>query len=80
MGSEARCGGGGLSSNCLLIIHFIFQFLTTPKSNISYFPKILNISPNNYWIKDCNLTESFFFRLNEILAGYLRKSVEINEK
>ena len=24
MGSEAPCGSGGLSGNCLLIIHFIF--------------------------------------------------------
>ena len=79
MGSEARCCGGGLSSNCLLIIHFIFQFLATPKSNIFPFSQILNVSPNNYWIKDCDLIESYF-RLNEILARYLRKRVEINEK
>ena len=34
MGSEAPCCGGGLSGYCQLIIHFVFQFLTTPKSNI----------------------------------------------
>ena len=34
LGSEAPCCGGGLSGYCQLIIHFVFQFLTTPKSNI----------------------------------------------
>ena len=31
---------------CLIIIHFIFQFLTTPKSIFSNFSKILNILPH----------------------------------
>ena len=45
MGSEAPCCGGGLSDTCLLITHFIFKILTTPKSNIFYsFHKILHIS------------------------------------
>ena len=71
LGSEAPCCGGGLSGNCLLIIHFMFK--TTRKSNIFHFSKILNTSPPNfypriknirkiihkfskkYWIKDSNL-------------------------
>ena len=47
MGWEALCCGGGLSGNCLQIIHFIFWFLTIPKSPpnpiFCHFPKILNI-------------------------------------
>ena len=39
MGSETPCCGGGLSGICLLIIHFIFQFLTTSTSNVfQFFP------------------------------------------
>ena len=34
MSSEATCFGGGLSGICLPIIHFIFKFLTTPKSTV----------------------------------------------
>ena len=30
MGSEASCCGGGLSGNCLPVIHFIFQLLKPP--------------------------------------------------
>ena len=50
MGSEAPCCGGGLSGNCLLIIHFIFQFVTTPKSNIFPFsPNFKHLSPLNFF-------------------------------
>ena len=46
MGSEAPCCGGGLSGNCLLIIHFIFQFFTTPKFNIFPFsPNFKHLPP-----------------------------------
>ena len=45
MGSEAPCCGGGLSGNCLLIIHFLFQFLKTPNPTFSLFLQISNISP-----------------------------------
>ena len=37
MGSEAPCFGGQLSGICQLIIHCIFQFLTTPISSIFQF-------------------------------------------
>ena len=71
MGSETSCCGGGLSGICLLIIHFIFQFLTTPTSNTFQcfplnfytFKKIRNIIQKfskNSWTKDSNLIESFF--------------------
>ena len=53
--SEAPCCGGGLSGNCVVIIHFIFWFLRTV----------------TYWSD---------FELNEILARYSRKRVEIKEK
>ena len=55
MRSEAPCCGGGLSGNCVVIIHFIFLFLRTV----------------TYWSD---------FELNEILARYSRKRVEIKEK
>ena len=42
MGSEAPCRNGGLSGIYIINYHFIFQFLTTPKSNIFQFSKILN--------------------------------------
>ena len=42
MGSEALCRNGGLSGIDIINFHFIFQFLTTPKSNIFQFSKILN--------------------------------------
>ena len=45
MGSEAPCCGGGLSGNCLLIIHFLFQFLKTPNPTFSLFLQISNITP-----------------------------------
>ena len=43
MGSEAPCCGGGLSGNCLRIIHFIFNFYQPPNPIVSSFSKILNI-------------------------------------
>ena len=78
MVSEAPRCGGGLSGNCLLIIHFLFQFLKTP--NPTFFLQISNISPphphlnlhflkfpNNYWTKDCNLIESFLAWMKSLL-------------
>ena len=42
MGSQAPCRNGGLSGIYIINFHFIFQFLTTPKSSIFQFSKILN--------------------------------------
>ena len=44
MGSWAPCCVGGLSGNCLLIIHFIFQFLQPQIQYFPFFPKFSNIS------------------------------------
>ena len=46
------CCGGGLSGNSLLIIHFIFQFLKTHKSNIFLFsPNFKHLHPKFYTLK-----------------------------
>ena len=50
MGSETSCCGGGLSGNFQLIIHFTFQFLTTPKSNIFPFsPNFKHLQPPKFY-------------------------------
>ena len=91
MGSEAPCWGGGLSGNCLLIIHFIFQFLTTPKSNI--FPFSLNfkhLPPTPLNFTNWNIrkiiqkfTNNYWTKdcnLIESLFDWMKSYVEINEK
>ena len=74
MGSEALCRNGGLSGIYIISFHFIFQFLTTPKSNIFQFSKILN-NPFPWflhiYIKDSNLIESIFDWMKSWLDIYL---------
>ena len=69
MGSEAPCCGGGLSGNCQLIIHFIFN------PQIQYFlhfPKIVNISLSKFYTLKTSEKSSENSQITKSLQFYLR--------